>query len=417
MVHLCLDTCTWIYLANGIEPTKLIKFLESEINSENIRLVVPEIIIEEWNRNKEKAVINHAEKIFKDSIESLGNLKQLIDNKGEGDVFLSLLGEDADEEADRKERELISELVDVLGKKKEFLLAKASENIKSIDSIFSGKRVIKISTSEESIKSASKMALEKVPPFGKKNSMADALIFLDYVRYLQENKIEGAYFISWNSDDFCFNKKHLHENLDLLFQSVKGNFKNSLSHAIHNIKSDIITLLDLKHVEHNRELLEHDYEQYYCIPCNEYRDQMSPIFFEDGTEIFDERMYPKPDPNQLEIFDDEDILSDLHSNKFLPNRIKMANCDNCCAEHILCPECGEVIEMPETDFNEINTCPGCDLRYNFVIQKGRKGDIETSHFLVLDDFMNCERCGETFQSRGDNSNLCEKCEEHYAYKT
>lgn len=53
-IYFCLDTCTWIYLANGTEPVKFLQDIQDLINQGRLCIILPQIVEEEWNRNKDK---------------------------------------------------------------------------------------------------------------------------------------------------------------------------------------------------------------------------------------------------------------------------------------------------------------------------------------------------------------------------
>lgn len=56
-IYFCLDTCTWIYLANGTEPVKFLQDIQDLLNQGRLCIVLPQIVEEEWNRNKDKGTI------------------------------------------------------------------------------------------------------------------------------------------------------------------------------------------------------------------------------------------------------------------------------------------------------------------------------------------------------------------------
>ena len=82
MYNLCLDTCTWIYLANGTEPVKFLDFIANEVEKNNIKIILPEIIIDEWNRNKDDTVNKGTIIHFSQIIEGLERVKRLLGQKG-----------------------------------------------------------------------------------------------------------------------------------------------------------------------------------------------------------------------------------------------------------------------------------------------------------------------------------------------
>ena len=56
-IYFCLDTCTWIYLANGTEPVKFLQDIQDLLNQGRLCIILPQIVEEEWNRNKDKGTI------------------------------------------------------------------------------------------------------------------------------------------------------------------------------------------------------------------------------------------------------------------------------------------------------------------------------------------------------------------------
>ncbi len=93
MHYLTLDTNTWIYLANGTEPVRLLTYLKQEVDKRNITILIPDIIITEWNKNKDKAVKQGGVKHYKDVTEALDKISKLLGDKGERDVLSFLLEE------------------------------------------------------------------------------------------------------------------------------------------------------------------------------------------------------------------------------------------------------------------------------------------------------------------------------------
>ncbi|RYX87541.1 hypothetical protein EON73_01205 [bacterium] len=81
MHYLTLDTNTWIYLANGTEPVRLLTFIKQEMDKKNITLLLPEIVVKEWDKNKDKAVKQGGLKHYKDVNEALDRIQKLLGDK------------------------------------------------------------------------------------------------------------------------------------------------------------------------------------------------------------------------------------------------------------------------------------------------------------------------------------------------
>ena len=402
MIHLCLDTCTWIYLANGFEPGKLIGYLNEEIEKGNIRIILPELVIKEWMNISTKSINAEIERNFKESLEGLKKIQYLIEDDSTYTDFIFI---DDEEEALKK-------VFKTFESKKDFFKNKAQQNANEIERIFHHPSTIKIKYSQENINTATSFALEKQSPFGTKNGMSDALIFLQLIEYLKSNQILGAYFITWNQNDFARkNKKQLDPNLDLLLNSVGGRFYSALAYAIHSIKGDILSAEELKTIERKKTQIEDRRldEDYACIVCENNKDRFSPLSFHDSYPIVDER---KPfDPNQLALFKFE-----ANPSPYSDNALKGACCDYCGTVHVKCPDCYELMEFSDSySFNQIENCTSCGLRFMFRNTKDRKGAIDIQEFAILPPSQQCSGCPNEFEPRGDNSDLCQACEDKYGY--
>lgn len=110
-----------------------------------------------------------------------------------------------------------------------------------------------INTDDESKLRAVDMALEKKAPFFgdktnsnnkdfAKNSMGDAIIFLETYRFLKENKFKKKIFITENAQDFCKagNKKELHENLQILADEVSLEYSINIAATINDTLTNLM---------------------------------------------------------------------------------------------------------------------------------------------------------------------------------
>ena len=390
MIYICLDTCTWIYLANGIEPSKLLTYLKNEIEEDSLRIILPEIIIDEWNRNKSTAVHNQIRRAIKENKEQLDNLKNLI-----GRSAIDLFGET--DESDEIE-DLIEKLQKKLDKNSYLFTEKANTNIKLIEDIFLDARTEKIAITKSTLNTAAQMAINKEAPFKTKNSMADAVIFIEYIKYLKKNKIKGAYFISWNHTDFCHTKGHLFPNLRKLFDKVEGKFFNALGHALHSIDTEAISLKELKFIE--RYIDEETDNSYLCSECQfDFRFKIS-------NKIIDER--ERIDPNQLSMFSDVKYSEFIEFDEF---EIGECGCGN---EHVVCPNCQEILIFDGSYiYNKIQKCESCSLKF-YYSSENKKGGLN-SLFRILDyDTENCEKCGKEYKGLDVwNTGCCFECENEY----
>ena len=56
MTNLLIDTCVWLDIAKSSKGENLLHLLEQLINEDKIELIIPEIVITEFERNKERTI-------------------------------------------------------------------------------------------------------------------------------------------------------------------------------------------------------------------------------------------------------------------------------------------------------------------------------------------------------------------------
>jgi hypothetical protein len=418
MIYLCCDTNIWINISNSEEPVKLLNVLHDEINNGTITLIMPQIILKEWDRNKQDKIEKRIEEAVQSQISGLYKLSNFIENER-----TTFFDDESAKEGTLKVQKLVSELKEQLQKQKATLLESAKENIKLVELIFKHGNTIILDTDNESAKKVIELATEKKFPFEKdKNNFADCLIFFQFYHYLKQEGIENAHFVSSNKKDF-FPSGDLHEIYKVIYDTVKGNFHKSLGEAINSsLGKEIVTENEIKQIALIARARDRYPYQSMCLACYDSDDEddndnaiirrlHSILHFEETFEINDERR-EYGDPEQLELFED-DLITGNPKPRLSPERLFMATCDNCGSDHFLCPECNEPILVDNVEKNTTQRCENCELFYIYEEERGRKGEVEQVGFTLLREDLECERCENRFVSRGDNSNLCLECEEYY----
>lgn len=56
MLHLLIDTCVWLDLSKDYRSQPLINALEDLVAANEIRLIVPQIVVDEFLRNKSRVI-------------------------------------------------------------------------------------------------------------------------------------------------------------------------------------------------------------------------------------------------------------------------------------------------------------------------------------------------------------------------
>ena len=146
----------------------LFRSLTVEAKKGNIKILLPEIVSNEWEIHKEKSVRQGSIKHFNDIKEALERLMKLLGEKGEKG-FLSFLIEEEDK------KEYFEDFFKSFVRKKKEIEDAVNENIKIVDDLFKN-YAIKIDIKDSIYKKAGLFALGKKAPFKMKNSFADALI-------------------------------------------------------------------------------------------------------------------------------------------------------------------------------------------------------------------------------------------------
>ncbi|MEO6837283.1 MAG: PIN domain-containing protein [Ginsengibacter sp.] len=224
MYKILIDTCVWLDLAKDPNQVHLISVLEDLIQSGEIILIVPEIIVTEFNRNKDR--------IVKESHQSLsGNIKRVKD------LVYKVSNP-------KKAKLILNELSEV-----DFKLPKMGEAV--LDSVLRIEKIIKTSliipTSNDVLIRAAKRGVNVSKPFqAKKNSINDAIIIETYFECLQDKSNKGwkFLFITHNKNDFSAinqNEKKPHPDLQGIFSKIKSRYYIKLSEALKHIQPNLIT--------------------------------------------------------------------------------------------------------------------------------------------------------------------------------
>lgn len=405
MHYIALDTCTWIYLANGTEPVKLLDFIFEESRKGNIAIIVPEVVIEEWERNKIDTVEKGAIKHFKQVIEQLKRISRLLGKKGERPKFSFLIDEE-------DETEYFEEVIEKIKSKREVVKAAIQENINKIDEIFKNPSTIIIEIEDKIKLLAGKHAIEKKAPFKGKNSFADALILFSFIDFVTQNNIEGASFVTYNTQDFCEKsggEKYLHPDLEPYFTESKSKFYLIVAEVLNTIKEDIITKEELEWVKQMQLDAEREKDVEYCQVCSEIHARPSELYFGNPVEILNERKF---DPNQMELAFAKGMPKKTPEE--IISTIQVANCSYCGTEHFKCQKCNTVNAVWGQEYDTRKECEGCGLPYFIDTSNDYENIGEGYEYRIIEGYLDCEQCGELFEDDLINRGLCQSCEDEYA---
>jgi hypothetical protein len=269
MVKMVVDTCVWLDIAKDHKQQAIISVLDELIGGGLIQLIVPEIIVAEFNRNKDR--ILQGAKASHHSV--LQRVKDLVKEFGE------------DEDKSR----VIEHLSNIQHKSPLLGEYAAQGSINWISTLLKNAKVQK--TTNDIILRAAQRALNKIAPFHRpKNNIADAIILETYLDQLNASKKGDRFmFVTHNIHDFSLpdgNSKLPHEDLIKHFTKRKSRYFTSLSEALNAISPDLVSDLLIEREDFNRnprtltEILEFEEELATKIWYN--RHQVSKEKIEDG---------------------------------------------------------------------------------------------------------------------------------------
>lgn len=178
---LLLDTCVWLELSSKKSELKILSAIEYLVEQEMIKLLIPSLVKDEYERNKDRVAnqtrqrITQECKLVSDIVESFGGANK---------------------------QEAINVINDV--KHRLPILSEANYmTIARVEALFTHALDVDVSDSAK-IKAANRAILKQAPFHKSKNSMADAVLveIFDEFRKDNLNEYESFRFITLNHTDF-----------------------------------------------------------------------------------------------------------------------------------------------------------------------------------------------------------------------
>ena len=166
MIKLLIDTCVWLDLAKTNTGEKILSLLEEFIKNEEASLIIPEIVVSEFNRSKERVVINAGKSLSShfDKVKEMIVKHGVEENK---DLVLSQLND-------------LNHKIPTLGES-------VFTSIQRIEELFTQSEIIEI-TDEIKLRAAQRAIDKKTPFHLSKNSMGDSIIIESYLDFKIKNK-------------------------------------------------------------------------------------------------------------------------------------------------------------------------------------------------------------------------------------
>jgi len=223
MVKLLVDTCVWLDMAKTSKGEEVLNLLSEFIERGEVSLILPEIIITEFDRNKDRVVADASKSLSS----HFKKVKEIVAEHGNQDnkaVILSQLND-------------IDKKIPTFGEN-------AFNSITRIEEMLKKSEVIEI-TDEIKLRATQRAINKKAPFHLSKNSIGDAIILECYYEYKVQNATQefGLIFITHNVNDFSLkngNQKNPHEDLSDIFDSPKSQYFINLPEALNSINPDLV---------------------------------------------------------------------------------------------------------------------------------------------------------------------------------
>jgi hypothetical protein len=206
VLHLLVDTSTWLDLSKRRDAQRWILAIRMLLHQEKLELLVPSVVIEEFERNRERV-----ETSMTASVEQRFKLiKQDLGDYGGTNYEQAL------------------RMIDELAREVPLIGAMTTRNFDQVRDLLRRGRVVGVTDAER--RNVVERGLNKLAPFHRsRNSVADALLIELYANELREADLDmhPHAFVTSNSEDFSLpkgDKREPHPDLKNLFATGGTNY-------------------------------------------------------------------------------------------------------------------------------------------------------------------------------------------------
>ena len=225
MFYIFLDTCVFLDISTKKQELPLVIALEELVRTETAKLVVIDLVAQEYERNKEQVANKTAKRLSQE-------FKQVK----------AIISEFAD-----KDRAQTIDVLNDINARLPLLTAANYATIFRVEKLIESAE--KITISERSKIAAVQRGLEKKAPFHiSKNSVADAVIIEQFYEFsLDIDSADSCFFITHNHKDFSAeDHRKPHNDFENIFN---GNiyYSNNLVSAIDHIDNNYLAGIEFEH--------------------------------------------------------------------------------------------------------------------------------------------------------------------------
>lgn len=240
MVVILCDTCVWLNLAKDPQEKVILDKLAELVTKKKAILLVPEIVITEFQRNKDDIVATLAKR----NQNLLKVARELV--KAFGD--------------EGKTDEATAQLIAVKNKMPALGVSMAKAYV-LIEKLFNDPSTVKVGLSESVKSVVVDLALRKAAPFHRnKNSLADAVIIETFREHVASTRGDDKHFlfVTANKDDFSEpngDANNPHPDFSSLFSSSDVSFFINAGKAVNFVEENLVPPEAIDHLERIRSML------------------------------------------------------------------------------------------------------------------------------------------------------------------
>lgn len=204
MLHLLVDTSTWLDLSKRRDARRWILALQELVQQGDVELMVPQVVIDEYERNRERIETSMTSSVA----QRFKAIKQDLDDYG------------ADADA--------AKVVEDLARHTPLIGAMTTRNFDDVLALLKGGRRLE-PTDVEQLRVVARGLAKQAPFHRSRNSVADALLAELYSTAVAEASSDDPYaFVTTNSEDFSSavgDKREPHSDLADLFAGGHSSYR------------------------------------------------------------------------------------------------------------------------------------------------------------------------------------------------
>jgi hypothetical protein len=232
MFKLLIDTCVWIDAAKDPRQQSLLNVLQELVTLQEVSLLVPRIVVEEFQRNKPKIVTDNTRSLAA----AFKRVKEAVDNFGDP----------------KQKRRALDQLNDVDHRLPQ-LAETAHGSIATIEKLLATAEVLE--ATDQIVVRAARRGIEQKAPFHRnRNGMADSIIIELYAECVSAKVERGTRFglVTHNIHDFSTPNDHQeapHPDIESLFSKIKSVYFIRLADAVKRVRPELVSEMMLEHEE------------------------------------------------------------------------------------------------------------------------------------------------------------------------